>query len=243
MEARRDMEQLTKETPYWSQFDSGVFQQQVCKLTVDSNDDVLELQRLIATVGVDLVFVKVRAIEFVVPVCNSGHVGCIDGLYDSVKKIPAKGTELYVRNSIPRRPAEPSPFFNICDEAFRYVRFYRNPRTKDGARDLYHWWMRNAHVDRRVLYEYVDEKPAGFLIFTENKQAQTIRCDLIAVDKKLRGKKIGERLMARMEDRAPTGYRAWVKTSVDNLGALRFYQRLGYQIRDFETAIDLSPRS
>ena len=79
-------------------------------------------------------------------------------------------------------------------------------------------------------------EPVGFLAVIRRVATRVI--DLIAVDPDHRDKGLGRDLVARfMSDSESTAERVQVGTQAANLGAVRFYERLGYVVD--ETAYDL----
>lgn len=215
-----------------SEFDSEVFGFRIARFSVETEEDVGVIARALED-GLAGVFVHTRRLDLLGPICNVGAVGCIDYCYDMKKKryVPIDTYAAVVKT------VQPEEVFALAETAFEYTRFFRDQMTKPKATALYRKWVVNACREGRIIACHADGVLLGFLIYT--KREKTLRCDLIAVNAEKRSNRVGETLMCAMESMASDGMELWVKTSVDNRGALRFYERLGYEPVIVEVAINV----
>jgi dTDP-4-amino-4,6-dideoxy-D-galactose acyltransferase len=79
-----------------------------------------------------------------------------------------------------------------------------------------------------VLVVRVDGKPSGFLAVLRSDDAHVI--DLIAIAAEARGRGAGRALVAHLLATSPQ--RVDVGTQIANVGALRFYERLGFEVTE-----------
>ncbi len=87
------------------------------------------------------------------------------------------------------------------------------------------------------------ERLLGFVQYrmVEKSWGRSCEVDLLAVDESARGRGLGARIMAAVEERARAAGAAGVKLAVSlgNDGALRFYERLGYEQSSIRLGKDL----
>lgn len=131
------------------------------------------------------------------------------------------------------RPADADEVLRIAARDLRVSRFHLDPEVPDRvASAIKRDWV-GAYLDgargERLLVAVSDGRPAGFLAVLAAGAARVI--DLIAVGEGTRGTGAGRALVARfLELAAAAGAeRAEVGTQVGNVGALRFYEELGFR--------------
>lgn len=136
------------------------------------------------------------------------------------------------------RPAEPTDLealVRIARESHRITRFYADPGFPDErCHDYYEGWIRNS-VDGwadQVLVAGVG--PVGYV--TVHLEGDTASIGLIAVDERLRGQGVGQRLChgAFRWAQAAGATRMTVVTQGRNIAAQRLFQRCGFLTRSTE---------
>ena len=129
---------------------------------------------------------------------------------------------------------------DVAERSFTHTRFHLDPGTPDAvANRIKRDWVESYLLGTRgeeMLVAEAGGEPVGFLAVIRRGTTRVI--DLIAVDPDHRDKGLGRDLVARfMSDSEATAERVQVGTQAANLGAIRFYERLGYVVD--ETAYDL----
>ena len=116
---------------------------------------------------------------------------------------------------------------------YRVSRFHLDPAIAlEVAITIKRDWIANFFAgDRgdRLLVAQRSGELAGFLLTLESASASTV--DLIAVAASARGCGIGRALVARLADERPD-VPILAGTQISNVGALRFYERLGFPVRE-----------
>jgi ribosomal protein S18 acetylase RimI-like enzyme len=78
------------------------------------------------------------------------------------------------------------------------------------------------------LVAWLDGRPVGLLTY----RVEGDSCEVVTIDASVRGKGVGTALLGAAEDAANAAgaRRLWLITTNDNLAALRFYQRRGFDL-------------
>jgi len=129
---------------------------------------------------------------------------------------------------------EDKDVLKIAGSAFHYSRFFNDPNlAKKHAENIYKHWTECAFgkVDKYFVIARKNNKVAGYILFSMDKELSYATIELIAVDKQYRGQRIGKALLAALEKYA------WEKnikeirvgTQIDNIPAIRFYLSSGFQ--------------
>jgi ribosomal protein S18 acetylase RimI-like enzyme len=137
-------------------------------------------------------------------------------------------------------PSADEALLAVAERSFTDSRFHLDPGTPDAvANRIKRDWVESYLTGRRgeqLLVAEADGAPVGFLAVLRREATRII--DLIAVDPAHQGRGLGRDLVARfMRDSEGACERVQVGTQAANLGAIRFYERLGYVVD--ETAYDL----
>jgi len=137
-------------------------------------------------------------------------------------------------------PSADRALLDVAERSFMHTRFHLDPGTPDAVADrIKRDWVESYLLGERgeeMLVADADGRPVGFLAVLRRDATRII--DLIAVDPLHRDRGLGRDLVGRfMHDSEGSCERVQVGTQVANLGAIRFYERLGY-VAD-ETAYDL----
>lgn len=118
----------------------------------------------------------------------------------------------------------------IAAHDYSVSRFHLDPQIPDErASEIKRAWVDNffrGERGDRLLVAEADGAVAGFLLALATPSEQVI--DLIAVASAQRSRGAGAALIARLIDGAPE-LPVLVGTQVSNVGALRFYERLGFK--------------
>jgi ribosomal protein S18 acetylase RimI-like enzyme len=135
-----------------------------------------------------------------------------------------------VYNSFPKN----EDLLKIAQDAFLYSRFFNDsylPKKK--VQDIYVHWTNCAFnkSEKYFVITEINNKVAGYLLFSINVEQSFATIELIAVDKEFRGQNIGKRLISELElfvyGKGIKSIR--VGTQVDNISAARFYNACGFQ--------------
>ena len=122
----------------------------------------------------------------------------------------------------------------IARMGFRDSRFLRDPLLEKKAGDVYVRWVSSARV--HVVANDVD---SAFLL-TKRDVDGAARISLVAVDECRRGLGIGEALVRSVIGKSPGIWK--VKVSVRNHRAIRFYEKVGFLVKDAWTAFHVWPK-
>lgn len=139
-----------------------------------------------------------------------------------------KDPEIY--NSYPRN----EKIIKIAESAYRYSRFYNDPYLpKSKAAKIYLHWTECAfnHKEKYFVIEKKCEEIAGYILFSVNEAEHTLVIELIAVDEKFRGERVGRSLISAIELFCnENGYKSIrVGTQADNISAIQFYFSCGFK--------------
>ena len=120
----------------------------------------------------------------------------------------------------------------IAERDYSVSRFHLDPQIPDEiARAIKRDWadnfFRGARGDRLLVAE-ADGEVIGFLLALDGTEASVI--DLIAVATRARGRGAGRALVCGLADSRPD-YPLVAGTQVANVGALRFYEGLGFTVQ------------
>jgi ribosomal protein S18 acetylase RimI-like enzyme len=130
-------------------------------------------------------------------------------------------------------PSRDDGLLRLAEHSFAHTRFHLDPGTPDAVanrikRDWVASYLLGARGEELLVVEAGGEA-AGFLAVIRRGTTRVI--DLIAVDPAHRDKGLGRTLVARfMHDSEGICERVQVGTQAANLGAVRFYERLGYVV-------------
>ncbi|RBP69096.1 ribosomal protein S18 acetylase RimI-like enzyme [Alkalibaculum bacchi] len=133
----------------------------------------------------------------------------------------------YVTNKLPRN----EQVINIARNSFRYSRFFNDPNLLEvKAKKIYIHWTECAFESENkyfVLHKK-DKNIAGYILFSINEDNCVI--ELIAVDEKYQGQRIGKSLIRKMESFViDKGIRKIkVGTQIENISAAQFYSKMGF---------------
>lgn len=99
------------------------------------------------------------------------------------------------------------------------------------SRRSFREWIKRAHQGL-IVAENGDGQLGGYALVLLQKGTRLARLYSIAVDASLRGKKLGERLMAAAEAYAHEERRLYLRLEVrkDNLAAITLYEKRGYKL-------------
>lgn len=134
----------------------------------------------------------------------------------------------YVVNSLSRN----EQIVDIARKSFNYSRFFNDPNLPiEQAENIYLYWTECA-FNQGNKYFIISEREgnvAGYILFSFNVDDSTI--ELIAVDEKYQGQKVGKSLIHKMESFViDQGIRKIkVGTQVNNISATQFYAKMGFK--------------
>lgn len=130
------------------------------------------------------------------------------------------------------------PFLmKIAKESFIFDRFHSDLKISKNCADLLHAeWIRNAchGFCDMVLVALVNKTPVGFisLNYSQSNKSKVGIIDLVAVDAKCRGYKIGQSLVnSSLTYFKKTVNEVEVGTQLRNLSAWKLYQKVGFKLQ------------
>ena len=134
----------------------------------------------------------------------------------------------YVVNNLSRN----EQIVDIAKKSFNYSRFFNDPKLpQEQAKNIYLFWTECA-FSKENKYFVISERDgnvAGYILFSFNEDSAVI--ELIAVDKKYKGQRVGKSLIHTMEsfviDKGIKKIK--VGTQVNNISASQFYISLGFK--------------
>lgn len=128
--------------------------------------------------------------------------------------------------------ADLKDLMNIGREIALTSRFYKDEQMPDKKKDIYDRWVENSFMHGYVNdYVLVREK-TKIIGFTTIKDVDDLVIDLIGVCKEHRGKGVGRMMLEAIENKYP-GRRLKVGTEAENVQAMNFYTKNGFQIVDY----------
>lgn len=117
----------------------------------------------------------------------------------------------------------------IAMEALQDSRFLRDPRLAQKSCERYARWLSEHRV-----YTATENPDGAFLIVTDDPDGAR-RISLIAVSQEFRGSGIGTRLAGGVLAIEPSRQLWRVKVSARNHRAIRFYENLGFRVKNVST--------
>lgn len=133
----------------------------------------------------------------------------------------------YVRNNLLRNER----IVDIARKSFQYSRFFNDLNLPEvQAKNIYLHWTECA-FEQENKYFVVSEREgqvAGYILFSMSDDASII--ELIAVDEKYQGQRVGKSLMQTMESFVINKVIKKIKvgTQVNNISAAQFYSKMGF---------------
>lgn len=132
-----------------------------------------------------------------------------------------------VENNLPKNEY----IVDIAKNSFYYSRFFNDPKLpEEQAKNIYPYWTECAFEQENKYFVVSEIKGniAGYILFSFNEDSSII--ELIAVDKKYQGQKVGKSLIKTMESFAiDKGInKIKVGTQVNNISAAQFYTKMGF---------------
>lgn len=134
----------------------------------------------------------------------------------------------YVVNGLSRN----EQILDIARKSFNYSRFFTDPKlSREQAKNIYLHWTECAFCQENK-YFVVSEREgnvAGYILFSFNEDISVI--ELIAVDEKYQGQRVGKSLIQKMESYVLDHRIQKIKvgTQVNNISAAQFYNALGFK--------------
>ena len=121
---------------------------------------------------------------------------------------------------------------DIARKSFNYSRFFNDLKLpQEQAENIYLHWTECA-FGQENKYFVISEREgnvAGYILFSFNEDSSVI--ELIAVDEKYQGQRVGKSLIQTMEsfviDKGTKKIK--VGTQVDNVSAAQFYNAMGFK--------------
>lgn len=145
-----------------------------------------------------------------------------------VDKSDYQDEKTYVVNSLSRDDR----IVHISKKSFKFSRFFNDMKlSQEKAKEIYLYWTECA-FGQKNKYFVISEREgtiAGYILFSFNEDSSVI--ELIAVDEKYQGQKIGKSLIHAMElfviDKGIRKIK--VGTQVNNIYAAEFYNAMGFK--------------
>jgi ribosomal protein S18 acetylase RimI-like enzyme len=138
------------------------------------------------------------------------------------------GEKTYVMNDL----SENDQIVEIARKSFNYSRFFNDPKLpKEQAKNIYLHWTKCAFGQENKYFVISEREGSvlGFILFAMNGDSSVI--ELIAVDEKYQGQRVGKALIHIMEsfviDRGIKKIK--VGTQVNNISAAQFYSSMGFK--------------
>ncbi len=134
----------------------------------------------------------------------------------------------YVVNSLSRN----KQIVEIARKSFNYSRFFNDPKLPiEQAKNIYLHWTECAfgQTNKYFAISERERNVAGYILFSFNGDSSVI--ELIAVDEKYQGQRVGRSLIHTMESFVINqGIRKIkVGTQVNNIPAAQFYTKMGFK--------------
>jgi len=119
----------------------------------------------------------------------------------------------------------------IAKDSFQYSRFFNDPRLPSvQAKNIYLYWTECAFEQENKYFVICEREDniAGYILFSNNEDNSVI--ELIAVNEKYQGKRVGKSLIQTMESFViEKGInKIKVGTQVNNISASQFYSKMGF---------------
>lgn len=145
-----------------------------------------------------------------------------------VNKTHYQGKNTYIVNNLPRN----NQIVDIASKSFNFSRFFNDPNlSQKKANDIYIHWTECA-FGQGNKYFVISEREGnveGYILFSINEDISVI--ELIAVDKKYQGKKVGKSLIYAMEEFVMVKGIDKIKvgTQANNIFAAQFYNAMDFK--------------
>lgn len=145
-----------------------------------------------------------------------------------VDKPDYQDEKTYVVNNLSRD----EQIVDIARKSFNYSRFFNDPNLPiKQARNIYLHWTECA-FEQENKYFAISEREgnvAGYILFSFNWDSSVI--ELIAVDEKFQGQKVGRSLIHKMKSFVIDQgiQKIKVGTQVNNTSAAQFYTKMGFK--------------
>lgn len=121
---------------------------------------------------------------------------------------------------------------DISMKSFNYSRFFNDPKLpRQQAKNIYLHWTKCAFVQENKYFVISEREGnvAGYILFSMSGDGSVI--ELIAVDKKYQGQRVGKSLIHIMEvfviDQGIKKIK--VGTQINNISAAQFYNAMGFK--------------
>ncbi|WP_195913971.1 GNAT family N-acetyltransferase [Planomicrobium sp. YIM 101495] len=185
---------------------------------------------------------QVRDFEFVVinNMDNAVENNHLIGLYSNAFLV-----DMNVQFEMEMKPAHSPSFYKVKNQyekneeileiaknAFNYSRFYNDPFL-DGnlSRDIYFNWVNNSFEKAEKFFIVAEEggQIFGFILFSI-KNSKELVIELISLAPASQGKGIGTKLISTVKHYAENNslHKIKVGTQIDNLQAMNFYAKKGF---------------
>jgi len=186
----------------------------------------------------DAIWVTVKALDLVAPVCNLGDVGVVDYRYDFAKAGAGCGEPWPERFSPVRQVSE---LGELPARAFVTSRFSKDPRTAPLAGRLFQAWLERGVRAGRVRAVRAGSQAVGF-IFAEPETDGGGRHVLAAVQPEDRNRGLYREMILASERAFPQGAIARGKVPVETFAPVKVLMDVGYRIHELEAVVHLWPR-
>lgn len=145
-------------------------------------------------------------------------------------KMDYQDESTYVVNNFTRN----ENIIKIARDAFQYSRFFNDPNLPQKlAKNIYLHWTECAFSQDNKYFTVFDRvgQIAGYILFSLNMKEESSVIELIAVDEKYQGQRVGRTLINAMEAfvREKGIKKIKVGTQVDNISAVQFYSAVGFK--------------
>lgn len=132
----------------------------------------------------------------------------------------------------------------IARNSFKYSRFFNDPYLPIEKRyGIYVQWVKSAfkNKEKKFVYLKIENIIVGFLIFSINSQKKEATIELLAVDNKFKGKRIGTLLINKLEQYLQDNNYSffYVGTQANNIEAINFYTKYGFKHKDITSIYHL----
>ena len=133
----------------------------------------------------------------------------------------------------------PEDFYDLAYESGKYSRFKLDLNLKNKFQDIYKKWVDNSlnkTFAEKVFYIHSEDTINGFV--TLQRDGNTAKIGLIAVNPNFQGKGIGTKLLQAAEYYAIKNNmdKMLIPTQKENILACNFYKKNGYSVKE-ETVI------
>lgn len=145
-----------------------------------------------------------------------------------VDKPDYQNEKSYVVNSLSRN----EQIVEIARKSFNYSRFFNDPKLpQEQAKNIYLHWTECAFGQENKYFVILEREGdiAGYILFSMSGDSSVI--ELIAVDEKYQGQRVGKSLIHTMESFViDQGIKKMkVGTQVNNISAAQFYNAMGFK--------------